>query len=69
MKILLAEDDRVSRRLLEITLTNWGHEIVLAVDGIDAWQALSTPAPINPAIGASSGCVDAITQATSEARF
>ena len=43
MKILLAEDDRVSRRLLEITLTNWGHEIVLAVDGIDAWQALSTP--------------------------
>ena len=43
MRILIAEDDRVSRRLLEITLANWGHEIVLAVDGIDAWQAQRTP--------------------------
>ena len=30
----------MSRRLLEITLTGWGHEIDLAVDGIDALEAL-----------------------------
>ena len=46
MRILIAEDDRVSRRLLEITLANWGHEILLAVDGLDAWHALrATDAP------------------------
>jgi CheY-like chemotaxis protein len=46
MRILIAEDDRVSRRLLEITLANWGHEILLAVDGLDAWRALrATDAP------------------------
>ena len=40
MRILIAEDDRVSRRLLEITLANWGHEILLAVDGLAAWHAM-----------------------------
>jgi CheY-like chemotaxis protein len=43
MRILIAEDDRVSRRLLEITLANWGHEIDLAVDGLHAWEALRDP--------------------------
>ena len=40
MRILIAEDDRVSRRLLEATLAKWGYEVVVTVDGIDAWQVL-----------------------------
>jgi signal transduction histidine kinase len=40
MKILVAEDDQVSRRLLEITLHGWGHEVVVTGDGAQAWAAL-----------------------------
>ena len=40
MKVLIAEDDAVSRRLLEAFLTKWGYEIVVAQNGPDAWQAL-----------------------------
>ena len=45
MKILIAEDDAVSRRLLSATLTKWGHEPVLAGDGDTAWAHLSGDAP------------------------
>jgi two-component system, cell cycle sensor histidine kinase and response regulator CckA len=40
MKILIAEDDRMSRRLLENTLSGWGHEVVVTIDGAEAWAAL-----------------------------
>lgn len=40
MRILIAEDDRMSCRLLERTLTGWGHEVVLTHDGAQAWAAL-----------------------------
>ncbi|PYM11736.1 MAG: response regulator [Verrucomicrobia bacterium] len=40
MRILIAEDDRVSRRLLEARLLKDGHEVVLAEDGAQAWEAL-----------------------------
>jgi DNA-binding response OmpR family regulator len=43
MKILIAEDDAVSRRLLETRLKNWGYEVVVACDGDAAWQALQGP--------------------------
>jgi len=33
MKVLIAEDDRVSRRLLEVTLTRAGYEVIVANDG------------------------------------
>lgn len=33
MRILIAEDDPVSRRVLEATLSKWGHEAVIAQDG------------------------------------
>lgn len=33
MKILIAEDDPVSRCLLEELLTGWGHEVIVAEDG------------------------------------
>jgi phosphoserine phosphatase RsbU/P len=40
MKVLIAEDDTVSRRLLETTLMRWGYEVVVASDGVEAWEAL-----------------------------
>jgi two-component system chemotaxis response regulator CheY len=40
MKILIAEDDAVSRRLIESTLTNWGYDVIVAKNGIEAWEAL-----------------------------
>jgi diguanylate cyclase (GGDEF)-like protein len=46
MKILIAEDDPVSRRLLGAKLAKWGYEIVVTRDGNEAWQALqATDAP------------------------
>lgn len=38
MKILIAEDDAVSRRLLQSHLEKWGHEVVIAKDGAEAWS-------------------------------
>lgn len=38
MKVLIAEDDRVSRRMLQRRLEKWGHEVIAAVDGKDAWE-------------------------------
>ncbi|HVQ77890.1 MAG TPA: response regulator transcription factor, partial [Candidatus Binatia bacterium] len=40
MKILIAEDDRVSRRLLDANLRNWGHEVLELADGTAAWEAM-----------------------------
>jgi len=41
MRILIADDDAVSRRLLERTLQDWGYEVAIARDGAEAWAALS----------------------------
>lgn len=40
MKILIAEDDRMSRRVLEVTLRNWGHDVVETTNGLEAWEIL-----------------------------
>lgn len=40
MKVLIAEDDLVSRRVLEATLVKWGHEVVVASDGAAALAVL-----------------------------
>ncbi len=40
MKILIAEDDPVSSRVLSTTLIKWGHEVVATGNGLEAWQAL-----------------------------
>ena len=40
MKILIAEDDPVSRRILEATLVKWGYEVSVALDGTEAWEML-----------------------------
>ena len=39
-RVLIAEDDVVSRTVLERTLRGWGHEVVVTRDGTQAWEAL-----------------------------
>ena len=40
MRILIADDSIVSRHLLDATLRKWGYEVVVASDGLEAWNAL-----------------------------
>lgn len=42
MRILIAEDDPVSRKLLQRTLEKWEHEIVVASDGREAWRIIES---------------------------
>ncbi len=42
MRILIAEDDPVSRLLLQATLTKWGYDVLVCVDGLEAWQRLQS---------------------------
>lgn len=44
MKILVADDDPVNRRLLEILLNKWGFDVAVAADGEEAWRELQNPA-------------------------
>jgi signal transduction histidine kinase len=47
MKVLIAEDDSVSRRLLRDHLEKWGHEVIEAADGAAAWSVFeSQPVPM-----------------------
>jgi diguanylate cyclase (GGDEF)-like protein len=50
MQILIAEDDPVSRRLLEIRLKKWGYHVVAATDGDQAWKVLQQEDPPRLAI-------------------
>lgn len=43
MKILIAEDELISRCMLEEMLRGWGHEVVVAGDGLEALQILQQP--------------------------
>jgi len=45
MKILVADDDALIRRLLLALLNKLGHEVVAVEDGLAAWKALDTEAP------------------------
>jgi len=38
MKILLAEDERLTRRSLQRELERWGHEVLAVEDGVAAWD-------------------------------
>ena len=43
MRVLIAEDDSVSRRLLEATLAKWGYEVIVTTDGLEALEVLRQP--------------------------
>jgi len=40
MKVLVAEDNAVSRRVLEAALRTWGYDVTAVADGAHAWEAL-----------------------------
>lgn len=40
MRVLIAEDDLVSRRMLERFLAKWGYEVLSAESGTEAWDIL-----------------------------
>ncbi len=40
MKILTADDDPVSRRILQAVLTKWDHEVLVASNGREAWETI-----------------------------
>jgi sigma-B regulation protein RsbU (phosphoserine phosphatase) len=47
MRILIAEDEPISRLMLETNLIRWGHEVVVTTNGAEAWvefQKEGTPA-------------------------
>ena len=45
MKILLADDDAIGRRLVERALGKSGHEVLVVSDGAEAWRILAAPGP------------------------
>jgi sigma-B regulation protein RsbU (phosphoserine phosphatase) len=40
LRVLIAEDDPVSRTVLDRTLRGWGHNVTVTRDGSEAWEAL-----------------------------
>jgi DNA-binding response OmpR family regulator len=40
VRILIAEDDLVSCRILESTLAGWGYEVIVTRSGAEAWETL-----------------------------
>jgi two-component system cell cycle response regulator len=43
MKVMIVEDDPVSRRLLETFFNEWGYEVLSAPDGVEAWEIMQQP--------------------------
>jgi two-component system chemotaxis response regulator CheY len=43
MKVLIAEDDPVGRRLLEAFLQEWGYDVLATGDGREAWEIIQEP--------------------------
>jgi two-component system, cell cycle response regulator len=42
VRVLIAEDESATRRLLEATLRRWGYAVCVACDGEQAWKLLET---------------------------
>src|SRR5688572_14205347 len=42
MRVLIADDDRLSARMLEASLTAGGYEVIVAEDGAEAWKVLKS---------------------------
>ncbi len=45
MKILIADDDFLTRQMLQFLLEKWEYEVVVTDDGAQAWQMLQTESP------------------------
>jgi CheY-like chemotaxis protein len=45
MRILIADDEPVTRLLLATTVQRLGHDTIMAVDGLDAWDRCCAEKP------------------------
>ena len=45
MKVLIADDDPVSRRLLQASVEKWGYDATAVVNGTSAWEAMQELQP------------------------
>lgn len=45
MKVLIAEDDLISRKVLVKTIESWGHEVYAAENGLQAWEIFQREKP------------------------
>ena len=45
MKILVAEDNLTTRRILEAILVKWNYDVISVSDGNDAWEKLHEKNP------------------------
>lgn len=45
MRILVADDDRITQRMLQSMLTSWGYDVTVCVNGVEAWEALQEENP------------------------
>ena len=45
IRILIAEDDPVSRHVLSAILAQWGYETIITTNGNEAWQAIQDEQP------------------------
>ena len=45
MRILVADDDELTRELLDVVLVRAGHEVTVAADGEAAWAAFADTRP------------------------
>ena len=43
MRVLLAEDDQTTCRLISLFLSKWGYDVVAVADGCCAWELLQQP--------------------------
>mgnify|MGYP002621785843 CR=1 FL=1 len=50
MKVLIADDSSISRRLLQATLARWDYQVEVACDGAEAWELLQCENAPNLAI-------------------
>jgi DNA-binding response OmpR family regulator len=50
MKILVADDELVSRHMLELSLRKWGYEVIAVEDGTQAWEVLQRERTLQVAI-------------------
>ncbi|RKX27104.1 MAG: response regulator [Candidatus Zixiibacteriota bacterium] len=50
MKILIAEDEKISRKVLSAHLSKWGHELLVTVDGTEALETFNSNPDIQIAV-------------------
>lgn len=43
MKILIAEDEYITRLMVQVSLEKWGYKVACVADGNEAWEVLQKP--------------------------